>query len=293
MRIRRYHIGDWDELYRLTQALFPGSSSEEEAAELQTSLGRADTCVFVLDRENGKLAGYVEAAERSIVDGCATSPVGYIEAWYVDPDVRRTGYGRRLLEAAEGWARERGRTEMGSDALLENEVSHLAHRASGYVETDRVINYRKELAPPPAPVNVKQAVPFFFVKDMVGSVRFYTGGLGGAIKLRWEVDGSLRWCLIEIGLAALMLQELSKADPRREGAGVKFGVGVSINFICADAIAFYRDVRSRGVDAEVPFVGNAMWVTRVTDPDGYELFFESHTDAPEESVYAEDSGTGA
>lgn len=284
-------MGDWDELYRLTQALFPGTSSEEEAGELKSSLGRADTCVFVLDRENGKLAGYVEAGERSIVDGCATSPVGYIEAWYVDPDVRRSGFGRRLLEAAEDWARERGRSEMGSDALLENEVSHLAHRASGYLETDRVINYRKELAPLPAPVNVKQAVPFFFVKDMRRSVRFYTDGLGGAIKLRWEVKGKLRWCLIEIGLAALMLQELSNADPRRDQAGGKFGVGVSINFICADAIAFYKEVRSRGIEAEVPFVGNAMWVTHVTDPDGYELFFESHTDAPEESVYAEDAAT--
>ena len=293
MRIRCYQPGDWDELYRLTQALFPGGSSDEEAADLQSSLARPDTAVFVLDRENGRLAGYVEAGERSIVDGCVTSPVGYIEAWYVDPDVRRTGQGRRLLEAAEQWARERGRTEMGSDALLENEVSHLAHRASGYVETGRVINYRKELAPPGAPVNVKQAVPFFLVTEMERSARFYTDGLGGSITMRWVVDGALRWCWIQIGTAALMLQELSKDDARRSGAGQKFGLGVAINFICADAIAFYRELRSRGIDAQVPFVGNAMWVTQVTDPDGYELFFESHTDAPEESVYAEDPATGA
>jgi GNAT superfamily N-acetyltransferase len=288
VHIRRYKGSDWDELYRLTQALFAGVSSEEEAAALRSSLTRPDGAVFVLDRENGKLAGYVEAGERSVVDGCDTSPVGYIEAWYVDPDVRRTGFGRRLLEAGEQWARERGHSEMGSDALLENDVSHLAHRASDYVETGRVINYRKELAPPPAAVNVKQAVPFFLVKDMQRSVRFHTDGLGGAIKFKWEVDGSLRWCWIDLGSAALMLQEFSKDDPRRNASGGKFGVGVSINFICADAIAYYRQLRSRGIDAQVPFVGNSFWVTSVTDPDGYELFFESPTDAPEESVYAED-----
>lgn len=157
MQIRRYQPGDWDELYRLTQALFPGSESEEEAAELRSSLARTDIAVFVLDCGNGNLAGYVEAGERSIVDGCVTSPVGYVEAWYVDPDVRRTGHGRRLLEAAEQWARERGRSEMGSDALLDNEVSHAAHRASGYVETGRVINYRKELGPSPAAVNAEDS----------------------------------------------------------------------------------------------------------------------------------------
>lgn len=153
MQIRRYAAGDWDELFRLTQALFPGNTSEEEAAELRSTLTRSDAAVFVLDRGTGKLAGYVEAGERSIVDGCVTSPVGYIEAWYVDADVRRAGYGRKLLEAAEQWARERGHSEMGSDALLENEVSHQAHRGSGYVETDRVINYRKELGPLPATIN--------------------------------------------------------------------------------------------------------------------------------------------
>jgi len=32
-----------------------------------------------------------------------------------------------------------------------------------------------------------------------------------------------------------------------------------------------------------------MWVTSVKDPDGYDLLFESLTDAPEESEYSETS----
>lgn len=289
MQIRRYKSGDWDELLRLAQALFPGDSSENEAADLRSSLARHDGVVFVLDRGNGKLAGYVEAGERSIVDGCVTSPVGYIEAWYVDADVRRSGYGRGLLEAAEQWARERGHSEMGSDALLENEVSHRAHRASGYVETDRVVNYHKKLGPVPSTINVRQAVPFFWVDDVERSARFYVDGLGAKLKIRWNVEGRLQWCWLDIGTAALMLQELSKDDMRRSAKAGKRGAGVSINFICADAISFYRELRSREIEAAVPFIGNSMWVTRVTDPDGYELYFESVTDAPEESVYEEDS----
>ena len=66
----------------------------------------------------------------------------------------------------------------------------------------------------------------------------------------------------------------------------KVGVGVSICFVCKDALAIYREVVARGVPASIPFVGNKMWVTSMTDPDGYRVEFESPTDAPEESVYS-------
>src|SRR6185312_14887505 len=77
---------------------------------------------------------------------CDTGPVGYIEAWYVDSDARRAGFGRALLRAAEGWAREQGYREMASDALLDNDVSHAAHRHSGYEEVGRVVQFRKLLS---------------------------------------------------------------------------------------------------------------------------------------------------
>ena len=282
MRIRRYEQKDWDELYRLTQLLFPGMETEAEANELRRSLDRHDSVVFVVDREDGKLGGYVEAGARSIVDGCESSPVGFIEAWYVDADLRRGGWGKKLLESAEDWARSMGYTEMGSDALLENEVSHSAHRASGYEETDRVINYHKKLVPNPSRRNIRQAVPFFMVRDIARSVKFYESGLGAKVTTRWEPDGKLQWCWINIGEAAVMLQEFRKES---ELASAKLGKGVSICFICDDAIAYYKELKSRGVDARTPFVGNAAWVTQVTDPDGYELFFESNTNEPEESVY--------
>ena len=63
------------------------------------------------------------------------------------------------------------------------------------------------------------------------------------------------------------------------------GVGMSICFTCHDAIALYHEFCGRGIEAGTPFVGNSMWVTELKDPDGYKLFFESLTDAPEESVY--------
>jgi aminoglycoside 6'-N-acetyltransferase I len=145
MRIRPYEPSDWSEWLRMSHALFPGFAAEDED-EMRQTLAKPDAAVIVLERDaSPSLAGFVEVGSRSVVDGCSTSPVGYIEAWYVDPDARRAGNGRALLRAAENWAHEQGYTEMGSDALIDNLVSHEAHKRSGYVEVDRVVTYRKPL----------------------------------------------------------------------------------------------------------------------------------------------------
>lgn len=125
--------------------------------------------------------------------------------------------------------------------------------------------------------NVQQAVPFFAVSDMERSLRYYVDGLGFTMTLKWIDEGKLRWCWLELGGAALMLQE------SRTPLG-KVGDGVSICFTCEDALAIYHELIARGIEASRPFVGNGMWVTELSDPDGYKLFFESETDAPEETV---------
>ena len=131
----------------MSLALFPQYSAEQLAPGMREHRTRTDADVFVAERDDGSIAGFVEVGAREYADGCETAPVGYLEAWYVDADVRRSGFGRALLEAAENWARNRGYREMASDAQLGNEVSHAAHRHAGYDEVDRVVQYRKNLTP--------------------------------------------------------------------------------------------------------------------------------------------------
>ena len=136
--------------------------------------------------------------------------------------------------------------------------------------------------------NVKQAVPFFMVANIQQSIDFYVSGLGFEMTNKWIPRGKIEWCWLQYGGAAVMLQEFAKEKRELMAAeGKTLGVGVSICFQCEDALAIYREIRSRGIEAKRPFVGNAMWVTSVSDPDGYKLFFESPTDAPEESLYSE------
>ncbi|HEX6627063.1 MAG TPA: VOC family protein [Gemmatimonadaceae bacterium] len=135
--------------------------------------------------------------------------------------------------------------------------------------------------------NVERAVPFFWVRDIDASLRFYIDGLGFNKTIEWAPDGKVQWCWLELGTAPLMLQEFWRSGPRTNVPAEKPGVGVSICFMCKDAIALFKEFRSRGIDAKQPFVGNGLWVTEITDPDGYHLLFESPSDAPEESVYTE------
>ena len=101
--------------------------------------------VFVAERAEGGLCGFVEVAIRPWAIGCEARPVGYVEGWYADEDVRRRGVGRALVEAAEAWARSKGCRQMASDAELWNDVSHRAHGSIGFEETARLVLYKKDL----------------------------------------------------------------------------------------------------------------------------------------------------
>jgi lactoylglutathione lyase len=139
-------------------------------------------------------------------------------------------------------------------------------------------------------VNVQQAVPFFMVTDLEVSLRYYVDGLGFETKHRWIDEGKLAWCWLQLGGAALMLQEWSAKKLESAKSAGKFGNGVSVCFQCKDALAIYRDVTARGIQTKEPFVGNRLWVVGLTDPDGYRIEFESPTDVPEETKYSEWSG---
>ncbi|MDH3650397.1 MAG: VOC family protein [Saprospiraceae bacterium] len=134
--------------------------------------------------------------------------------------------------------------------------------------------------------NVTQAVPFFLVTNIKASLKYYVEGLGFQMTNSWIDNGNLRWCWLEIGDAAIMLQEF-RADESGVNTEKNLGEGVEIYFICNDALTIYNRVTERGISTSEPFVGNKMWVVGLRDPDGYKITFESPTDIPEETNYIE------
>jgi hypothetical protein len=83
--------------------------------------------------------------------------------------------------------------------------------------------------------NVKQAVPFFMVTDIKASLHFYVDGLGFAVTNEWRPEkamGRIQWCRLQLGNAAVMLQEYWR-DGRPGGAPEgPLGQGVSVCVGC-------------------------------------------------------------
>ncbi|GIW25926.1 aminoglycoside 6'-N-acetyltransferase [Meiothermus sp.] len=126
----------------LRQALWPGA---DDPSEVMAQLAHPERFQILVAEEEGRLVGWAEVSLRDYAEGCETSPVGFLEGWYVAPTHRRRGIGRRLVEAAEDWARAKGCIEMASDTELHNTSSQLAHTRLGYQEVERLVCFRKSL----------------------------------------------------------------------------------------------------------------------------------------------------
>ena len=74
-----------------------------------------------------------------------TSPVGFIEGIYVQPEFRGRGLGARLVGVATEWSKQAGCTEMATDAEIENTDAQSFHKRMGFVETYRIVEFKKTI----------------------------------------------------------------------------------------------------------------------------------------------------
>ena len=105
-----------------------------------------DETALVWERSGGGLGGFISFSLRPWAEGCDSTPVPYIEGWWVAPDLRRTGVGRALVSEVEQWSVRHGYDELGSDVDLDNQGSLRAHAALGFEPTLQLQFFRKRLS---------------------------------------------------------------------------------------------------------------------------------------------------
>ncbi|MET0582677.1 MAG: aminoglycoside 6'-N-acetyltransferase [Pseudoxanthomonas sp.] len=144
---RQAQACDVDAWAELRQALWPDQDASRHAQDIQHMLGSATRAVaFVALDEADEVVGFAEATVRTdYVNGTESSPVGFLEGWYVKSAARRAGVGSALVAEVESWTLRQGCTELASDALLGNGLSFDAHIGCGFEETERVVCFRKRL----------------------------------------------------------------------------------------------------------------------------------------------------
>lgn len=159
IQVRHVEPRDAAHWIALRTGLWPEEGQASHAAEVDRFFveprhepGTMPEAVLVAETAGATpaLVGFAEVSRRAYAEGCETSPVGFLEGWYVVPERRRQGIGRALVAAAEAWARGVGCREFASDAVAENTVSAAAHRALGFEEVVVIRCFRKDLTPGPA-----------------------------------------------------------------------------------------------------------------------------------------------
>jgi aminoglycoside 6'-N-acetyltransferase I len=147
-RVRPARPADLSSWSELRSALWPDQPAEEliqEAEAFFRGENRLLELVLLAEEPGGGLLGFAELALRPYAEDCRTSPVAYLEGWFVIPEARRQGVGRALVAAAEDWGREQGCSEFASDTHYDNRLSVEAHHSLGFDDAGINHCFRKSL----------------------------------------------------------------------------------------------------------------------------------------------------
>ena len=144
MIVRKATTADTRALAELACCMWGGFTDEREPEFAELTASPEAACFLALDGD--KAVGFAQCQLRhDYVEGCETSPVGFLEGVYVDDDHRRSGVARALLSACEEWARSVGCSEFASDCEIDNHDSLAWHLKNGFAEMGRTIWFAKKL----------------------------------------------------------------------------------------------------------------------------------------------------
>jgi len=134
VKIRTARAEDAPVLAQLVVHLGYPSTPEELPPRLTVVQGQGDT-VLVAEDDTGKVVGFSALHLMRLFH--QRKPLGYITAFVTDPAAQRTGVGRRLLEASEAWARERGCYRLTVTSAEQRAGAHAFYESCGYPFTGR------------------------------------------------------------------------------------------------------------------------------------------------------------
>ena len=144
MIIRKASSSDSTDLAVLASRLWDHDPAELEPEFTLLTTSPSAACFLAFDGDTA--VGFSQCQLRhDYVEGCETSPVGFLEGIYVDDAHRRSGVAQSLLSACEHWASEQGCTEFASDCEIDNHTSLAWHLKNGFSEMGRTIWFAKKL----------------------------------------------------------------------------------------------------------------------------------------------------
>lgn len=137
--------GDLRSLAKLVKIIWPEHTPEELERIIRNYMNSDNSAVFS-ESVDGQIVGAALCCLRhDYVEGCETSPVGYLEGVSIDEEYRHKEIAKKLVSECEQWAKEKGCTEFASDCELKNTDSMNFHLGIGFQEKNRIICFKKML----------------------------------------------------------------------------------------------------------------------------------------------------
>lgn len=145
MEILEMMPADIPAVVNMAQILYREDDAPMLAKEFE-EIVRSETDAVYVARQGETYVGFIHMALRyEYVEGAGEPPVAYMEGIYVDPDFRQQQIARELSREGEKWAKEKGCTQVASDAEIDNTVSQAFHQKIGFKEVNRLVCFLKDI----------------------------------------------------------------------------------------------------------------------------------------------------
>lgn len=145
INIRKANINDLKTVTELCMILYEARTSCYLENENKRLLQNKNQAVFLAFDKTQAIA-FVHCSLRfDYVESTSSSPVGYLESIYVEPEYRKQGIAKQLVAVCEKWTKENGCTEFASDCELDNVDSYKFHLKISFKEANRNIHFTKGL----------------------------------------------------------------------------------------------------------------------------------------------------
>lgn len=143
--IKKADYTDIRNVSELALVLWPKHLLEELEEDMSNYILGEDSAVFIKYYEDIPVGFAQCTLRRDYVEGCESSPIGYLEGIFVREDYRKKDIGRQLVQSCEEWSKLKGCIDFASDCEINNIGSFYFHKKVGFTEANRIICFHKKI----------------------------------------------------------------------------------------------------------------------------------------------------
>jgi PhnO protein len=132
MEIRKFEIGDLDNVFKLLNELYNNKLNYEIFSKIYKEKVFDNNCYYIVAVSNGKIIGLLTSEIQIKLHKAKKQ--SFIEDLIVDKDYRNNGIGKKLLQNAIEYAKKQECEVIELTSYLQNNNAHRFYENNGFVK---------------------------------------------------------------------------------------------------------------------------------------------------------------